>query len=174
MKIPLLLILVILLFNPPIFSKDNSYIFSLKEAHDYVYSRSNKYNWYKNKPPYCKIVKGGYLDISDEDAEEGNFYGFGVISGEAWDKLGLQEDRLYKEGQTFVIERNICLFPNYRLGAGLDWPRYKHRLFDKSRDAKDAKIVRIREAVSSQGNYSFEVLEVISKNPPLEQIFYCD
>jgi hypothetical protein len=170
----LVLNLAILIFCPYILAENSEIITSLEEAHNYVYFRSNQNNWYKNKPVFCSIIKGGYLIVIDKDLDTRHFYGFGVIAAESWDALKLKEDVVYKEGQTFVIERNVCLFPNYRLNSGLDWGKYKKNLFKESRDARDAKIVRVREAVSMQGEYNMEILEVISENPPLAEIFYCD
>lgn len=174
MKTFLLLNLGIFIFCPFILAENTKLITSLKEAHNYVYFRSSKHNWYRNKPVFCSIIKGGYSNIDDKDLNSKRFYGFGVIAAETWDALKLEEDIAYKEGQTFVIERNICLFPNYRLNAGLDWAKYKKELFKEERDTKDAKIVRVREAVSPQGEYNMEILEVISENLPLAEIFYCD
>jgi hypothetical protein len=119
----------------------------------YVYKTANKY------PPFCQIIKGTYLG---EDSNSDSFLGFGVITADTWDELGLQEDIVYKDGNNFIVERNICLFPNYN--AEWDWDK----------NTKDAKLVRIQEIVTPEGGYSYEVIKVITNEPPLIQIFHVD
>jgi len=176
----LLLILILFLLTIPTFAQDaiteaspryNKKIISSEEQIlEYVYSLGNIYNWHKNNPPFCNIIKGGYA-VEGDNIPIGDFLGFGVISGETWDELDLKEDRVYKEGNNFIVERNVCIFPNCKLSPDWNWDK-EFGEFDWERDTKDAKIMRIKETISPTGEYYSETIEVITDSPPLVEIFH--
>ena len=160
MKITIIVILLFLIPVVGILYAEKDAIKTEEDALSYVYSLSDIFNWDNNEPPFCQIIKGGFLDEHDGDT----FMGLGVITAETWDKLGLQEDVVYKEGKNFVVERNICILPNYKKGVTQDF----------SEHAKDAKLVRVRETVTPAREYSSDIIKIITDKPPLIEIFHVD
>jgi len=134
-------------------------------ARDYVYSLTNIRNWNKNNPPMISIIKGYYVPEKGTSGVKEDLLGSGVISTKTWNKLNLKEANLYREGEHFIIERNVCVLPNLPLQADLT-----KNNFDKY--AEGAKIVRIKETLTPGASYTCEFLEVITEEPPLDEIFH--
>lgn len=134
------------------------------DAIGYVYSLTGIGAWHTISPPMIGIGKGYYKQPGHP---QGDFLRFGTISGETWDSLGLKDDKVYKDGENFIIERNVCVLPNWVVNgwATPDDDTYKEY-------TKGAKIIRIRETVTPSAEHSFETLEVITDKPPLMEIFH--
>jgi len=136
-----------------------------KMARDYVYSLTDIVNWNKNNPAMISIIKGYYQQKKGKADVGENLLGFGVISTKIWNDLNLKDDFIRREGDSFIIERNVCMLPNLPPQAELSPLNFAEY-------TKGAKIVRIRETLTSGAQYTCETVEVISNDPPLNKIFH--
>jgi len=137
-----------------------------KDASDHVYSLTNVFNWSENNPPMIQVIKGYYAPEGENLDRAGISPGFGVISVKTWNELGLKDDRLYKEGDKFIIERNVCILPSVTSRAEITAANF-------TRLTRGARLVRVRETLTN-ASYGYEVIEVITENPPLRELFHTD
>ena len=128
-----------------------------------VYSLAHVFNWSGDNPLMIQIIGGVYAP-EGFPAPEGDYLGWGVISGRTWDSLGLKKDRFYKEKDGFIIERNVCILPDLVSCTDINAGNYREA-------AKGAKLARIKETLTNK-RYSLEVLEVMTGDPPLGEIFH--
>ena len=138
-------------------------IASENDALNYVYSLTDVFNWKKNNPPMIQIIKGFYA-AEGQTLQAGRFLGWGVISDKTWNKLKLEDDKIYRKRDVFIIERNVCILPNLK-------PRNRITVSNYPETTRGAMLVRIRETLTNK-RYSYATLGVITDNPPLREIFH--
>jgi len=167
--IPFILSLLLLVNSPALayfknYTPEEEAITTKEQAIVYAYLLTGITSWNTINPPTIGIKKGYYKQPGHP---QGDFLKFGVISGETWDSLGLKDDKVYENSKDFIIERNVCVLPNWKVDAWatLDSDNYKEYI-------KGAKIIRIRETITPLLEHSSEVLEVITGKPPLMEIFH--